>query len=57
MKIVKADALGCDYKNTIVLSYNKGWNDFGYKTEYIIKYFDENGEIYVTWTRGILGEI
>ena len=36
MKIVKADALGCDYKNTIVLSYNKGWNDFGYKTEYII---------------------
>ena len=40
MKIVKADALGCDYKNTIVLSYNKGWNDFGYKTEYIIKYFD-----------------
>lgn len=44
MKIVKADALCCDYKNTIVLSYNKGWNDFGYKTEYIIKYFDENGE-------------
>lgn len=43
MRIIKGDNEKCNYKNVIVLSYNDSWNDFGYKTEYMIRYFDNSG--------------